>query len=864
MMLQYNEIKAKNADCILFFRLGDFYEMFGEDAKKASKELDLTLTTRDRSAPPEEQTPMCGVPYHSAEAYIARLIAKGYKVAICEQTEDPAEAKTIVRREVVRIITPGTAIESSMLEEGKNNFICSVAMEGRTAGVAFADISTGEMYCTEVEGRRLSARVINELSRFSPTEVLLNGRAFEDGALREYLHGSLSVTINRAADEAFDPEKNRADILEQFHQESLEPLGLRGKPAVIAAAGALLGYLRETQKTELLQLNLLHTYASDTFLELDAAARRNLELCQTLRGGERRGSLLWVIDKTRTSMGSRLIRSWVEKPLSNPVGITRRHRAVEALVGAHTVREDLREEFRFITDIERTVSRVAYGTAGGRDLRALAEAAGHIPTIRALAEGLETELIKELAGAMDELRDIAEMIDRAIVENPPVSVREGGFIKKGYHEELDALRDILKGGRGGLAAIEAREREATGIKSLKVSYNKVFGYYIEVTKTHLDKVPPTYIRKQTLVNCERYITDELKKMEETILSAGDRIDTLEYQLFSELREKIAGEVRRIQGSARAIAQLDVLSAFAETAVRYGYCCPEIDDSDRIEITDGRHPVVERMLETPFVPNDTFMDNGENMIAIITGPNMAGKSTYMRQVALITLLAQMGSFVPAKSARIGVCDRIFTRIGASDDLAAGQSTFMVEMREVADILSGITKKSLVILDEVGRGTSTFDGMAIARAVVEWLSDKKRGAKTLFATHYHELVELEAQLPGVKNYNIAVKKRGGEIVFLRKIVRGGTDDSYGIEVARLAGLPPALTDRADALLHTFEKHETGPSAPARDSGEAPDGQVSFLDMGERELAGKLLEIDLNTLTPIEGMNILFELKKKAEGK
>ncbi len=862
MMQQYREIKEQHKDCILFYRLGDFYEMFNEDAQIASKELDLVLTSRDRSAPEEERVPMCGVPYHAAESYVARLISRGYKVAVCEQMEDPKLAKGLVKREIIRVITPGTAIDSSMLEETKNNFLAAVWTEEQGDGLCFCDLSTGELYATQLgAGGGENARTVqSELGRFAPAETLLNGAAAAIPGLREFLGERLGCAVERRDDDFF--AEDAIGVCERQFGKTAAQLGLDEKPLAACAAAGLLRYLYETQKADLSHISAIDLYEQGRFMELDYAARRNLELCATLRAGEKKGSLLWVLDKTKTSMGGRLIRSWIEKPLMSPGEIDRRLGAVDELFRSMKLRDDVAAALTGVTDMERLLTRIVYGTAGARDLRSLAEAARRLPSLRAALAEVTASQLRELRAEVDELTDLVELIDRAIVDEPPFSIREGGFIRDGYSAEVDELREILSGGRGGVAGVEARERERTGIKTLKVGYNKVFGYYIEVRKSAGDQVPDDYIRKQTLADRERYITPELKEMESTILTASERLNALEGQLFEGLRAQISGETHRIQRTAHAVAQLDVLRSFAEVAAANGYCRPEVDLSDVIEIRDGRHPVVERMLTGGmFVPNDTLLDCGENRTAIITGPNMAGKSTYMRQVALITLMAQIGSFVPARSARIGVADRIFTRIGASDDLSAGRSTFMVEMSEVAEILAGATRRSLLILDEIGRGTSTFDGMAIARAVLEWVCDKKKvGARTLFATHYHELTALEQELGGVKNYNIAVKKRGRDIVFLRKIVRGGTDDSFGIEVARLAGLPEGLIRRADTLLQDLEANAVRPQF----SGEAreQEPQISMLDLGSGEIAEELKKLDLNILTPIEAMNKLFELKQIAD--
>ena len=858
MMKQYLAIKEKNPDCLLFFRLGDFYEMFNEDAKIGSRELDLTLTTRDRAKPEEERTPMCGVPYHSAEAYIARLIAKGYKVAICEQMEDPAQAKGIVERDIIRIVTPGTVIDSSMLDEGRNNYICAVYVGQEAAGLSFCDMSTGECYATSFGGSGVTEHLINELGRFAPSEAVLSDRAYENTALVDFLRDKLDCRCERASRDRFAPEeaiaaadrqlRKRVNVPEEHEQEAL------------LAAGALVSYLHETQKTDLSHISTLNFYSGGQFMELDLTARRNLELTETLRSKEKKGSLLWVLDKTKTAMGHRLIRTWLERPLLSPVQINRRLGAVQELVDDTITREEMILCLKEITDLERLIGRIVYGSAGGRDLVALARGLEKLPHLQSLMGGFSCAMLTSLRNELDGLPDLCQTICATLVDEPPFSVREGGLIRSGFHPDVDRLRDIQTNGKGMVAAIEAREKERTGIKNLKVGFNKVFGYYIEVSKSNYDLVPEDYIRKQTLVNCERYITQELKDLEHEILSAQDRITALEYELFCQLRQQTADRVVEIQRAASAVAQVDVLASFAAVACANRYCRPDVDLSDKLEITDGRHPVVEQMLkDSLFVPNDTVLDGGDNLLAIITGPNMAGKSTYMRQVALITLMAQVGSFVPAKAAHVGIVDRVFTRIGASDDLSAGASTFMVEMNEVAELLKNATARSLLILDEIGRGTSTYDGMAIARAVLEYCADKKRlGCKTLFATHYHELTVLEGQLPGVKNYNIAAKKKKDDIIFLRKIVPGGADQSYGIEVAQLAGVPGRVIDRARDILDELRQQGWVPAAPAVPVSD--DEQMSLTDVGSVEVAEILRRTSVETLTPIEAMNLLYELKQK----
>jgi len=855
MMKQYLELKEQNPDSILFFRLGDFYEMFQEDAKLVSKELDLTLTTRDRNKPPEERTPMCGVPYHSCEGYIARLIAKGYKVAICEQTEDPALAKGLVEREIVRIITPGTLIDASMLEEGRNNYLCAVyAGEGRMA-LAFCDLSTGEFFVTSFHASDEAVdHLQNELGRFGPREAILSPGAQGIEGLDEFLRERLDCRCT-PREAGFALEMAQGTVKEQF-TAGLEELET-GDAAAVCCAGGLLSYLHATQKTDLSHIAAVSCYTAGQYMELDLAARRNLELTETIRSGEKRGSLLGVLDRTKTAMGGRLLRGWIERPLLSPVQIGRRQQAVGDLVEHMMIREELSSALREIPDLERLIGRVVYGTAGGRDLVALAGGLGKLPGLRARLEPCPSALLQSLRGDLDELPELSHLLLSAFVDEPPITVREGKMIRPGFDDEVDRLLGVLEHGAELIAELETRTKEQTGIRTMKVSYNRIFGYYIEVTKAQTNLVPQDWVRKQTTVNAERYISQELKDLEHTILSAQEKVVALEYQLFTQLRQKACEFVSQVQRSAAAVAQVDVLCSFAAVAADQGYCMPQVDASNGLNIVEGRHPVVERVLKgSLFVPNDTHMDGGENLCAIITGPNMAGKSTYMRQVALIVLMAQMGSFVPARSARIGIVDRIFTRIGASDDLAAGQSTFMVEMSEVAALLKSATKKSLLILDEIGRGTSTYDGMAIARAVLEYCADPRRlGAKTLFATHYHELTALEEQISGVKNYNIAAKKRKGEVIFLRKIVRGGADQSYGVEVAKLAGVPGRVVERAREILEELESQ-----SGAQPLSSAPvEGQVSLGDLGEEVVARKLRMTDMNTLSPIEALNFLAELKE-----
>ena len=855
MQRQYQQIKEDNKDCILFFRLGDFYEMFNDDAKTAARELDLTLTTRDRSKPKEEQTPMCGVPYHSVDSYIARLVQKGYKVAICEQMSDPATTKGLVEREITRIVTPGTVTESCMLDENRNNYIGCIYGESGKYGLSFCDVSTGAFFatlCTDPQN------VASELGRFAPSEVIRCGWGVDHAAIDDALFHRLSCCVNEGKSEDFRLEIAE-ETLENHFRQNLSQLGLTGMPAAVISCGALLKTLLWIQKNDLAHIRELQYYTTGRFMELDLDARRNLELTETMRSKEKKGTLLWVLDKTHTAMGGRLLRSWLEKPLLDPAEITRRHGAVEDLVDNIIVRGELEEARRDVTDLERVMTRIVTGTVNARDLLGLARGFRALPEVKRQLSKCESSLLRKLEQSIDDLQDCADLIENTIVDEPPLTIREGGIIRKGASEEADRLRDIMEGGSGTIAAIEASEREKTGIRTLKVGFNRVFGYYIEVSKSFMDQVPASYVRKQTLANCERYITQELKELENQVLTAKDRLTALEYQIFTQLRTHLAEQAARVQLTAAAVAAADALCSLAAVAVQRGYCRPEITLSREISIEAGRHPVVEAVLkDSLFVPNDTELGAEDNQVAIITGPNMAGKSTYMRQVALIVLMAQMGSFVPARSAKIGLVDRVFTRIGASDDLASGQSTFMVEMAEVATILKYATSRSLLILDEIGRGTSTYDGMAIARAVLEYAASPKRlGAKTLFATHYHELSSMEDKLPNVKNYNIAVKKRGDQMIFLRKIVPGATDDSYGIEVAKLAGIPNVVISRAREILAELEA--TG-SAPVRTAApKEPEDQVSMLDLTGQQIIAALSQITVETLTPIEAMNELYKLKK-----
>ena len=853
MQRQYVALKQQNKDCILFFRLGDFYEMFDDDARVAAKELDLTLTTRDRNKPQDEQTPMCGVPYHSVDSYIARLVAKGYKVAICEQMTDPALTKGLVEREVTRIVTPGTVTESCMLEESRNNYIAAVCREDKQYGLAFCDISTGAFFATTCKD---ADSVASELGRFSPKEIIHLGI----GSNEQWhtLFYRLRCCVDEADPALFTPDAAGSALEKHFHK-TLEELSLSGLPAATAAAGGLLQTLIRLQKNELSHIRDLQYYTSGRFMELDLDAQRNLELTETMRSKEKRGSLLWVLDKTHTPMGGRMIRSWLEKPLLDPAEIGRRQTAVEELVNAPILRGELTEALKGVTDLERVMARISTGTVNARDLLGLAAGFRALPAVKSQLTHTKSVMLQRLAETIDPLTEWADRIENTIVDKPPLTIREGGIIRKGANAEADRLRDIMDGGAGTIAAIESAEKEKTNIRTLKVSYNRVFGYYIEVSKSFTDQVPSHYIRKQTLANCERYITPELKELEEQVLTAKDRLTALEYQLFVTLRDELAQQTARVQSTAAAVAATDALCSLANVAVQRNYCRPDITLGNQIAIIDGRHPVVEVMLkDSLFVPNDTHLGAADNQVSIITGPNMAGKSTYMRQVALIVLMAQMGSFVPARSATIGLVDRVFTRIGASDDLASGQSTFMVEMTEVASILKHATERSLLILDEIGRGTSTYDGMAIARSVLEYAANPKRlGAKTLFATHYHELSTIEAELPNVKNYNIAVKKRGDQMIFLRKIVPGAADDSYGVEVAKLAGLPAGVITRAREILGELEASDS--AKPAAVAAVDPQDQISMLDLRSQQVCSALEKLTVETLTPIEAMNELYKLKR-----
>ncbi len=854
MMQHYLETKEKYPDCILFYRLGDFYEMFFEDAQLVAKELELTLT--GKSCGLEERAPMCGVPYHAVDTYLSRLVEKGYRVAICEQIEDPKQAKGIVKREVTRIVTPGTNTSDQKMEDARNHFLMGIVRAGEIFGVATADVSTGDYFVTEVDSAR---KVQDEIVKFSPVEIVCNPAALMSELNLDDLKERLGITLSPLADWQYESENCTRILCEHFHVKTLLGLGLGEMGSGVNAAGAVLAYLYETQKIALEHITTIRPYSTGKYMVLDGATRRNLELCETLREKQKKGSLLWVLDKTKTAMGARLLRLFLEQPLVDIKEMKRRQQAIAALNENRTNREELREYLNAIYDLERLLCRVSYQSANPRDLIAFQSSIAMIAPIKMLLKDVSSELLSELEQQLDPLDDLSDLILKSIEEEPPVSVKEGGIIRGGYSEEVDRLRAAKTDGKQWLADLEAREREASGIKNLKIKFNRVFGYYLEVTNSFKELVPERWIRKQTLVNAERYTTPELRELEETILGAQDRLYALEYELFADIRSRIAAEVTRIQKTAKAIAAIDVFASLAYVAERNRYVRPEVTNEDVIRITDGRHPVVEQMISSDlFVANDTYLDGGDSRVGIITGPNMAGKSTYMRQTALIVLMAQIGSFVPAKAAQIGIVDRIFTRVGASDDLASGQSTFMVEMNEVANILRNATKDSLLILDEIGRGTSTFDGLAIAWAVIEHVADPRLiGAKTLFATHYHELTELEGKLPGVKNYCIAVKEKGDDIVFLRKIVRGGADKSYGIQVARLAGVPEAVLLRAKEIVAELVSNDL--AGRAREIA----GQMRlFAEEEEHPVLKELRNCSVETMTPMEALNFLYRLQQELD--
>ena len=856
LMQQYLGVKEQYKDAIVFFRVGDFYEMFFDDAKTASAELELTLTGKECGL--SERAPMCGVPFHSYETYASRLISKGYKVAICEQTEDPSKTKKLVKRDVIRVITPGTVMEQSMLEEGSNNYIASVFTRNKQTGLAFCDVSTGELYATAAESDDAESLIKDELLKYSPSELLIGGDTVGFRSLGAFIKDKLNACVNMLDDEDFSYSDACERLKSQFGGKSPDQLGISDKPTAVSAVGALLLYLSRTQKGGMQRINNIEVYNGEQYVHLDYGTRRNLELTEPLNSKNKNASLLSVLDKTKTSMGKRLIKSRIEKPLVSIGRITRRQAAVSELYDNVRMRTELRDALTGMHDMQRVITRVVYGSANARELRSLCMTLTHLPEIKKSISDSQCSLLTDLYSKLDLLEDIVELIDNSIDEDPPFTVREGGMIREGCSDELDELRDDMNGGSEHMAKIEAREREKTGISKLKIGYNRVFGYYLEVTNSYKNLVPDTYIRKQTLTNGERYITEELKNLERRILGAKDRANELEYAIFEKIRKTVADSESRISQSAAAVAELDVIASLAQVAADNNYCCPVMKTDGSIKIKDGRHPVVERLMDgMQFVPNDTELDLVENRTAIITGPNMSGKSTYMRQTALIVLMAQIGSFVPAKSAEISVVDSIFTRIGASDDLSTGQSTFMVEMNEVAYILKKATKNSLLILDEIGRGTSTYDGMSIARAVLEYVADpKKLGAKTLFATHYHELTVLEDKLKGVKNYNIAAVKHDDDITFLRRIIRGAADESYGVEVAKLAGLPDTVIERAKIILKQLESDAPKKKVVRK---VQPEELQMTLIKEQSPVEKRLSEIDINKLTPIEAMNILFELIK-----
>ncbi|MBM6825968.1 DNA mismatch repair protein MutS [Mordavella massiliensis] len=875
MMRQYMETKKEYPDCILFYRLGDFYEMFFDDALTASKELEITLTGKNCGL--EERAPMCGVPYHAVDGYLNRLVSKGYKVAICEQMEDPATAKGLVKRDVVRIVTPGTNLDTQALDESRNQYIMCIVYIADRYGLSVADVTTGDYFVSEIDD---SEKLFDEIYRYMPSELICNEAFYMSGMDLDLLKEKLGITIYTLDAWYFDDEICARTLKDHFHVGALEGLGLADYDCGVIAAGALLKYLLETQKQDLSHITGLTVYASGKYMLLDSSTRRNLELCETLREKQKRGSLLWVLDKTKTAMGARTLRKYIEQPLIRKKDIEERLDAVAELKDQAISREEIREYLSSVYDLERLMCKITYQSANPRDLIAFERSLSMLPHIRCILQDMSSTLLKELYQELDPLEDLCALIQKAIVDDPPIAMKEGGIIKDGYHEEVDRLRTAKSKGKEWLARLEEQEREKTGIKNLRIRYNKVFGYYLEVTNSFKNLVPDYYTRKQTLANAERYIIPELKELEDTILGAEDKLYALEYELYSEVRDAIAAEVLRIQKTAKAVAQIDAFASLALTAERNQYVRPKINEKGTIDIRDGRHPVVEKMIPSEmFIANDTYLDDKKNRISVITGPNMAGKSTYMRQTALIVLMAQIGSFVPASSANIGLVDRIFTRVGASDDLASGQSTFMVEMTEVANILRNATSKSLLILDEIGRGTSTFDGLSIAWAVIEHISNSKLlGAKTLFATHYHELTELEGKISNVNNYCIAVKEKGDDIIFLRKIVKGGADKSYGIQVARLAGVPESVTSRAKEIVEELVQADITtrikdiavqggekPKIKAKHYDEVDLAQMSLFDtVKDDDVIQEIEDLDLANLTPIDALNTLYQLQNKLKNR
>ena len=854
MMKQYLDVKAEYEDHILMYRLGDFYECFFEDAVTASRELELTLTSRDCGD--GKRAAMCGVPFHKSDVYVGRLVERGIKVAICEQVSDPKESQGLVKREVTRVVTPGTVTDADLLTDSKNNFLMSICIGNGGAGVAAADISTGEISCTFLSGKDYKSLIRNEIGAYQPSEIILGSRAEELSDVMAFARERFSTLVSDNVSRLFLYDRSKELCRRQFG----DAIASLTETEMIMATGALLGYIAETQKTEAAFAREVNVYTRGQYLDLDLNTIRNLELVEAMRVKSKRGSLLWVLDKTKTAMGARLLHSWMLRPLIDPARISHRQSAISDFVSQRRIRDELSDLLSGVRDIERLCAKAVYGTANARDLKAIGDSIRVLPDIKALISELPSGSMRGITRKLDTLDDISELLNNAICDNPPLTIREGGMIREGFNSDVDYYRSIKNGGTDIMASIEAREKEATGIKTLKVAYNRVFGYYIEVSKSFIDQVPDRFVRKQTLANCERYITQELKEMESTIFSADEKLVSLEYDIFTSLRSFVVDNQERIRNAASLVAEIDVYRSLAEVASKNNYVCPEVDLSTEIHIKDGRHPVVEKFVtDSYFVPNDTILDTSSNKIMIITGPNMAGKSTYMRQVAIITIMAQIGSFVPAREAKIGIVDKLFTRVGASDDLASGQSTFMLEMTEVSTILKNATSRSLIIYDEVGRGTSTYDGMSIARAVVEYTHSKKIGAKTLFATHYHELTDMENELSGIVNYNIAAKKRGDSITFLRKIVRGGTDDSYGIEVAKLAGVPSDVVKRAREILSEIESDKPRVVIEKVEQGGGFDLFSGIAASRDSEVADRLRETDLNTMTPIEAMNLLFELKK-----
>ena len=862
MMQHYLATKEKYKDCILFYRLGDFYEMFFDDAITASRELELTLTGKDCGQ--EERAPMCGIPFHAAEIYISRLISKGYKVAICEQLEDPKKAKGIVKRDVIRVVTPGTVIETNMLDDKKNNYIMSIYKNGLYFGMAVCDISTGDFYATQIKQTGNFVKLLDEISRYTPAEIVVNNMMISTTEEIDRIKERFDSYISKIDNEEF--ESNYEELINNYsiYMEQKEISNIENNELSIIAANGLLQYLNETQKIKLSHINKINLYNITKYMSLDINSRRNLELTEKMRDKTKKGTLLWVLDKTSTSMGGRMLRRWINDPLLDVKEINKRLESVKELKDNPILKDDIIEKLKKVYDIERLIGKISYGNANGRDLISLKNSIGQLPDFKNILSKSSSGLLKELFEEMDELKDIYDLINDSIVDEPPISVKEGNLIKKGYNDQADELKDMTTNGKMWIIKLESKEKELTGIKNLKVGYNKVFGYFIEVTKSYLDQVPDRYIRKQTLTGAERYITEELKELEEKTLGAQEKLIELEYNIFQDIRNKISKEIQRIQKAATIVSILDVIASFATVASDMNYTMPVIDNSGEINIKEGRHPVIEKMLPSgSFVSNDTYLNKETDRLAIITGPNMAGKSTYMRQVALITLMAQIGSFVPAQQARIGVVDKIFTRVGASDDLSMGQSTFMVEMTEVANILKDATSNSLVILDEIGRGTSTYDGLSIAWAVAEYISNKEKcGAKTLFATHYHELTDLENKLDGVKNYSVAVKEKGEDIIFLRKIVKGGTDESYGIHVAKLAGVPQEVLKSATEILKNIEKKNVlNNKNVEKQSKKIVSGQLDMYNYKLADIAHELDKVNVNELTPIDALNILVKLKESA---